>query len=343
MKEVSIIGIDLSKNSFQMHGAYSDGSVAFRRKLSRGRVLAFLLSQPRCTVAMEACGGAHYWGREIGKLGHEVRVIPPIYVKPYVKRQKNDAADAEAICEAAQRPTMRFVTVKSEESQAGAMQLGVRMLLVRQRTQTINALRGHLAEFGLVAPKGPAHVARLAWALEGEEGASLPALTREMGALLLERIAELDGKVRELDRTLRAAAREDEEAARAMTVPGVGPVTALALQALAPPLETFRKGRDFAAWIGLTPRQHSTAGKPRLGKISKMGQKDLRRLLVVGAMSVIQNAIRRGKCDDPWLARLLASKPGKRKLVAVALANRMARILWALAVKKETYRAPAAA
>ncbi len=343
MKEVSIIGVDLSKNSFQMHGAYSDGSVAFRRKLSRGRVLAFLLSQPRCTVAMEACGGAHYWGREIGKLGHEVRLIPPIYVKPYVKRQKNDAADAEAICEAAQRPTMRFVTVKSEESQAGAMQLGVRMLLVRQRTQTINALRGHLAEFGLVAPKGPAHVARLAWALEGEEGASLPALTHEMGALLLERIAELDGKVRELDRTLRAAAREDEEAARAMTVPGVGPVTALALQALAPPLETFRKGRDFAAWLGLTPRQHSTAGKPRLGKISKMGQKDLRRLLVVGAMSVIQNAIRRGKCNDPWLARLLASKPGKRKLVAVALANRMARILWALAVKKETYRAPAAA
>ena len=343
MKEVSIIGIDLSKNSFQMHGAYSDGSVAFRRKLSRGRVLAFLLSQPRCTVAMEACGGAHYWGREIGKLGHEVRLIPPIYVKAYVKRQKNDAADAEAICEAAQRPTMRFVAVKSEESQARAMQLGVRMLLVRQRTQTINALRGHLAEFGLVAPRGPAHVARLAWALEGEEGAALPALTREMGALLLEQIAELDGKVKELDRTLRAAAREDEEAARAMTVPGVGPVTALALQALAPPLETFRKGRDFAAWLGLTPRQHSTAGKPRLGKISKMGQKDLRRLLVVGAMSVIQNAVRRGKCDDPWLARLLASKPGKRKLVAVALANRMARILWALAVKKETYRAPAAA
>ena len=225
-----------------------------------------------------------------------MRLIPPIYVK----RQKNDAADAEAICEAAQRPTMRFVAVKSEESQARAMQLGVRMLPVRQRTQTINALRGHLAEFGLVAPKGPAHVARLAWALEGEEGASLPALTRAMGALQLERIAELDGKVRELDRVLRVAACEDEEAARAMTVPGVGPVTALALQALAPPLETFRKGRDFAAWLGLTPRQHSTAGKPRPGKISKVGQKDLRRLLVVGAMSVIQNAIRRGKCDNPW-------------------------------------------
>ena len=342
MKEVSIIGIDLSKNSFQFHGAHADGSVAFRRKLSRGRVLPFLASQPRCLVAMEACGGAHYWGREIGKLGHEVRLVPPVYVKPYVKRQKNDAADAEAICEAASRPTMHFVAVKSEESQAGMMQFGVRDLLVRQRTQAINALRGHLAEFGLVAPRGPAHVVRLAWALESEEGAGLPALTREMGALLLERIAELDRKVAELDRALRAAAREDEEAARAMTVPGVGPITAMALQALAPPLETFRKGRDFAAWLGLTPRQHSTAGKPRLGRISKRGQKDLRRLLVVGAMSVIQNAIRRGQCDDPWLARLMASKPRKRKLVAVALANRMARILWALAVNKETYRAPAA-
>lgn len=343
MKEVSIIGIDLSKNSYQFHGAHADGSVAFRRKQSRGRVLSFLSSHAACTVAMEACGGAHYWGREIGKLGHEVRLIPPLYVKPYVKRQKNDAADAEAICEAASHPTMHFVAVKSEEQQARSMQLGVRMLLVRQRTQTINALRGHLAEFGLVAPKGPAHVARLAWALESEEGAALPVLTREMGALLLERIAELNGKVAALDRVLRAAAREDEEAVRAMTVPGVGPITALALQALAPPLETFRKGRDFAAWLGLTPSQRSTAGRPRLGKISKKGQKDLRRLLAVGAMSVIQAAIRRGQCDDPWLARLLASKPGKRKLVAVALANRMARILWALATKKETYRAPAAA
>ena len=343
MKDVSIIGIDLSKNSYQFHGAHADGSVAFRVKRSRGRVIPFLSSQSACTVAMEACGGAHYWGREIGKLGHEVRLIPPIYVKPYVKREKNDTADAEAICEAASRPTMRFVAVKSEEQQARAMQLRVRMLLVRQRTQTINALRGHLAEFGLVAPKGPAHVDRLAWALENGEGMSLPALVHEMGALLLERIVELNRKVAELDRVLRAAAREDEEAVRAMTVPGVGPITALALQALAPPLETFRKGRDFSAWLGLTPRQHSTAGKPRLGKISKKGQKDLRRLLVVGAMSVIQNTIRRGECDDPWLARLLASKPRKRKLVAVALANRMARVLWALAVKKETYRAPAAA
>ena len=343
MVEVSIIGIDLSKNSYQLHGARADGSVAFRRKLSRGKVLAFLASQPRCTVAMEACGSAHYWGREIGKLGHEVRLIPPIYVKPYVKRQKNDAADAEAICEAAQRPTMHFVAVKSEEQQAGMMQFGVRDLLVRQRTQTINALRGHLGEFGIVAPKGPVHVRRLALALEGPEGARLPARVRELGGLLLEQIAEFDRKIAEQNKELLACARQDEEAVRAMTVPGVGPITALALQALAPPLAGFRRGRDFSAWLGLVPRQHSTAGKPRLGKVSKMGQRDLRRLLVVGAMSVIQNAIRRGRIDDPWLAAMMARNPKKLKLVAVALANRMARILWALATRKETYRAPAAA
>ena len=342
MVEVSIIGIDLSKNSYQLHGAGWDGSVAFRRKLSRGKVLSFLASVPRCVVAMEACGGAHYWGREIGALGHRVRLIPPVYVKPFVKRQKNDAADAEAICEAAQRPTMRFVAVKSVDQQAGAMRFRVRDLLVRQRTQAINALRGHLAEFGIVAPKGRVHVRRLARAL-GDPGAGLPETVRELGGLLLERIAGLDREIAEQEKKLRVAARQDAEAVRAMTVPGVGPITALALQALAPPLASFRRGRDFSAWLGLVPRQHTTAGKPRLGKISKMGQRDLRRLLVVGAMSVIQNAVRSGRTDDPWLAAMLARKPKKRKLVAVALANRMARILWALATSKETYRAPAAA
>ena len=342
MKDVSIIGIDLSKNSFQAHGAYADGSVAFRRKLTRARILAFLSSQPRCLVAMEACASAHYWGREIGRLGHEVRLIPPVYVKAYVKRQKNDAADAEAICEAASRPTMHFVAVKSEESQAGMMQFGVRDLLVRQRTQTINALRGHLAEFGVIAPKGPVHARRLALAIADPQ-TRLPAKVRELGGLLLEQIADLDRKIAEQEKELRAAAREDEEVARAMTVPGVGPITAMALQAFAPPLETFRRGRDCSAWLGLVPRQHTTAGKPRLGKISKMGQRDLRRLLVVGAMSVIRNTVRSGRIDDPWLAAMLARNPNKRKLVAVALANRMARILWALATRKETYRAPATA
>ena len=340
MKTVSMIGIDLSKNSYQMHGSYEDGSVAFRRKLGRGKVLSFLSSQPTCIVAMEACGSAHYWGREIGRLGHEVRLVPPRYVKAYVKRHKNDAKDAEAICEAASRPTMHFVAVKSEESQAGMMQFGVRDLLVRQRTQTINALRGHLAEFGVVAPKGPVHVRRLALAIADPQ-TRLPAKVRELGGLLLEQIAGLDRKIAEQEKELRAAAREDEEAVRAMTVPGVGPVTAMALQAMAPPLASFRRGRDFSAWLGLVPRQHTTGGKPRLGKVSKMGHRDLRRLLVVGAMSVIQNSVRHGVVPDPWLAGMLARKP--RKVVAVALANRMARILWALATRKETYRAPAAA
>ena len=289
---------------------------------------------------MEACAGAHQWGREIGELGHEVRLLPPVYVKPFVKRHKNDMADAEAICEAAQRPTMRFVAVKTEEQQARGMLFHTRDLLVRQRTQTINALRGHLAEFGVVAPQGPAHVDRLASALQGP-GSGLPGSVRELGALLLDRIEDLDAKIDGLRRELRARACQDEEAARLMTIPGIGPITAMAIQAFAPPMESFRRGRDFAAWLGLVPRQHTTGGKPRLGRISKMGQRDLRRLLITGAMAVVSWAARRGATNDPWLARMLARKP--RMLVAVALANRMARIIWALTTKKESYRAPAAA
>ena len=340
MSEVSIIGIDLAKRSFQVHGARADGSVAFRRKLGREKVLDFVASQPPCVVAMEACASAHYWGREIGKLGHEVRLIPPIYVKPFVKRQKNDEADAEAICEAAERPTMRFVAVKGEEQQAQGMLFRTRDLLVRQRTQTINALRGHLAEFGVIAPQGVAHVGRLASALE-DPGSGLPGPVRELGGLLLEQIAGLAAKIAGLETQLRARARRDPEAARLMTIPGIGPICATAIQAFAPPIESFRRGRDFAAWLGLVPRQHSTGGKPRLGRISKMGQRDLRRLLVSGAMAVVRWACRRGETKDPWLARMLARKP--RKLVAVALANRMARIAWALMTNNEVYRAPAAA
>ena len=340
MEQVTIVGIDLAKRSFQLHGAGADGSVVFRRKLSRERLLDFLASQPRCVVAMEACAGAHQWGREIGEFGHEVRLLPPVYVKPFVKRHKNDMADAEAICEAAQRPTMRFVAVKTKEQQARGMLFHTRDLLVRQRTQTINALRGHLAEFGVVAPQGPAHVHRLASALQ-DPGSGLPGSVRELGALLLDRIEDLDAKIDGLGRELRARACQDEEAARLMTIPGIGPITAMAVQAFAPPMESFRRGRDFAAWLGLVPRQYTTGGKPRLGRISKMGQRDLRRLLITGAMAVVSWAARRGATNDPWLARMLARKP--RMLVAVALANRMARIIWALTTKKESYRAPAAA
>ena len=339
MEQVTIIGIDLAKHSFQLHGAQANGSVAFRRKLSRGKLLDFLASQPRCVVAMEACASAHHWGRESEKLGHDVKLIPPVYVKPFVKRHKNDTTDAEAICEAAQRPTMSVVAVKTEEQQACAMLFRTRDLLVRQRTQTINALRGHLAEFGVIAPQGPAHVTRLASALE-DPGSGLPELARELGGLLLEQIAGLSEKIVGLEKELRASARQDEAASRLMTIPGVGPITAMALQAFAPPLESFRRGRDFAAWLGLVPKQHTTGGKPRLGKISKMGQRDLRRLLIAGAMAEISWAVRRGRTKDPWLASMLERKP--RKVVAVALANRMARIVWALTTQKTIYRSPAA-
>ena len=340
MEEVTIIGIDLAKRSFQLHGATADGSVAYRRKLSRGKLLSFLASQPGCTVAMEACASAHYWGRQIAALGHEVRLVPPIYVKPFVKRHKNDAADAEAIAEAAQRPTMHFVAVKSEAQQAQAMLFHTRDLLVRQRTQTINALRGHLGEYGVVAPQGRARIGQLAGVLENGDRV-LPETVAELGRLLLGRIDELDERIDGLDRKLAAAAREEEETARLMTIPGIGPVTALAIQAFAPPMESFRRGRDFSAWLGLVPRQHTTGGKPRLGRISKMGQRDLRRLLFTGAMAVVRHAVRCGKTTDPWLAGMLARKP--KKVVAVALANRTARRVWAVATREETYRVHAAA
>lgn len=338
MEQVSIIGLDLAKTSFQAHGAGANGSVVFRKKLSRGKVLSFLKSQPRCVVAMEACASAHYWGREISRLGHEVRLIPPSYVKPFVKRQKNDAADAEAIAEAASRATMRFVPVKSEEKQALGMPFGVRDLLVRQRTQTINALRGHLAEFGLVAPQGRAQIGRLRAAVEEASG-TLPKAVVEVATMLFEQIDMLSERIDQLERRVRARARKDEETRRLMTVPGIGSVCAAAIEAYAPPMEQFENGRHFSAWLGLTPRQHSTGGKTTLGRTSKMGQGTIRRLLIIGAMSVVRWASRNGT-KDPWLASMLKSKP--RMLVAVALANKMARIIWAMSVKKEDYRAPAA-
>lgn len=338
MKEISIIGLDLAKNVFQAHGAGADGSVIFRRRLSRAQLLTFLAGQPPCLVAMEACASAHHWGRAIGDLGHEVRLIPPAYVKPFVKRQKNDMADAEAIAEAAARPTMRFVAVKSEDQQAAAMAYRTRDLLVRQRTQTINALRAHLAEHGIVAPTGPAHVGRLAAAVEGDESA-LPEGVRDLAQLLLGQIAGLSEKIAGLDGKLRRRADADDTVRRLTTIPGIGPISAAAITTFAPPMETFSKGRDFAAWVGLTPRQHSSGGKDRLGRTSKMGQKDIRRLLIVGAVAVVRWAARKGAPEGTWLARMLARKP--KMLVAVALANRMARTAWALMCKCEDYRDPA--
>jgi transposase len=340
MGEVSTIGLDLAKNVFQAHGADASGAVLFRKKLRRHQVLTFFAAQPSCTVAMEACGSSHHWAREIGRLGHQVRLIPPAYVKPSVKRQKNDAADAEAICEAAQRPTMRFVAPKSEQAQAAAIVFRARDLLVRQRTQIINALRGHLAEFGLIVAKGPAHVPHLLQAVE-DEAEPIPELARPILRMLVETLHRLDEQIAGLDREVARRAKEDETARRLMTIPGVGPVAAVALAALAPPAETFRCGRDFAAWVGLTPLQRSTGGKQKLGATSKMGERTLRRLLIIGANSVLLQVARNGAPSGSWIARMVAHKPPM--LVRVALANKMARIVWALLARGEVYRAPAAA
>ena len=338
MSQPAIISIDLAKRVFQLHGAAADGTVLFRRLLRRDALLSFLASQPPCTVAMEACGSAHHWGRSIRSLGHEIKLIPAIYVKPFVKRQKNDAADAEAIAEAAVRPTMRTVAVKTEEQQAQAMAFRTRDLLVRQRTQLINSLRGHMAEFGFVAPQGPAQIQRLARVVE-DEGVSLPKLARDIAESTLAQIAALNEHISRLDGELRKGARENEDAKRAQTMPGIGPVTAMAIEAFAPPLANFNSGRDFAAWLGLVPRQHSSGGKTRLGRTSKMGQRDIRRLLVTGAMALIRWITRPGVQADPWLLRLLEKKP--RLVAAIAMANRMARQLWAMQTKGENYRIPA--
>ena len=262
MSEAFIIGLDIAKYVFHAHGVDERGRAIFSKRISRKKLLDFFAAQPSCTVALEACGGAHHWARQLSQLGHEVRLIPPAYVKPFVKRQKNDAIDAEAICEAAQRPNMRFVAVKSEQQQAAGLVFRTRDLLVRQRTQLINAIRGHRTEFGWIAPKGPSHVAMLAGLIEEEEMAgSLPEAARAMLRLMLDLLADLDGKIADLDKEIARRAREDEVSRRLMTVPGIGPISASAIAALAPPAETFAKGRDFAAWLGLTPLQRSTGGK----------------------------------------------------------------------------------
>jgi transposase len=335
-----MIGLDIAKHAFQAHGADPAGKVVFRKKLSRAKMLVFFASLEPCVVALEACGGAHHWGREIAKLGHEVRLIAPKYVKPFVKRQKNDMADAEAICEAAQRPTMRFVAVKSETAQASALVFRARDLQVRQRTQIINAMRGHLAEYGIVAAKGPAHVEELVALIE-DEASPIPPEARGILRIFVASLRVLDQTITVLDLEIGRRARQNPVARRLMTIPGVGPITAIAIAALAPPPENFSKGRDFAAWVGLTPRQNSTGGKQKLGATSKMGERTLRRLLIIGAMSVVRQAVRRGAPAGSWLARMLQRKP--RKLVAVALANKTARIAWAVLQSGESYKAPAAA
>jgi transposase len=314
--------------------------MVFSRKQSRAKLLDFFAGQPACVVALEACSGAHHWARELRAMGHDARLIPPSYVKPFVKRNKSDALDAEAICEAAQRPGMRYVAVKSEEQQAAGLVFRTRDLMVRQRTQLVNAIRGHLAEYGWVAPRGKAHMAMLADILEEEAMTeTLPQAAQPMFKLMIEHLTELEKRIAELDREITRRTKEDEDARRLMTIPGIGPIAATAILALAPPIETFRKSRDFAAWLGLTPRQHSTGGKQRLGSILRMGERTIRRLLIIGGSSMVRQATRFGAPAGSWLERMLARKP--RMLVSVALANKMARMVWALLTRHENYRAPA--
>lgn len=338
MNEVSIVGVDLAKRVFQLHGSRADGTVVFRRKVTRGQVLEVLAGLPKCIVAMEACATAHFWAREIGKLGHSVRLIPPAYVKPFVKRQKNDAADAEAIAEAASRPTMRFVQPKSEKQQARAMVFRTRDLLVRQRTQLINAVRAHLAEHGVIAAQGITNVAALGALIE-QAGCNLDLMVVETVRLYLDQIEVLSARIATLEKVLKLEATRSQSTVRLMTMPGIGPVTAMAVDAFAPTMTTFRRGRDFAAWLGLVPRQHSSGGKQVLGRTSKMGQRDIRRLLIIGAMTIIRWAGRKGVPESSWLGRMLSRKP--RMLVAIALANKMARSIWAMMTKNEDYRTPA--
>jgi transposase len=335
---VTTIGIDLAKSVFQLHGVDAQGAVVFRRKLRRGGVLDFLRDLPVCLIGLEACATAHFWAREIGALGHEVRLIPPAYVKPYVKRQKNDAADAEAICEAVTRPSMRFVPVKSEARQGVMMLRRTRDLLMRQRTMLLNAIRAHLAEFGIITAQGPHKLAVLLDTLDEDR---LPAIARSALTSLTAQLDSLAAEIRTLERQLMAWHRTDETSQRLETIPGVGLITATAISASIPDPSVFKTGRQFAAFLGLVPRQNSSGGKERLGRISKMGDGYLRRLLVVGATSVIRRVGTNTSATGDWVRRLLERKPAR--VATVAMANKTARIAWAVLARGETYRAPARA
>lgn len=335
-----MIGVDLAKNVFQLHAASITGQLLFRRKLSRHSFRGFMAEQPPAVVVLEACGSAHYWARELARLGHEVKLIAPQYVKPFVKRQKNDAADAEAIVIAAQRPEMRFVEAKAPEQQSRAMLFRSRQRLVRQRTELVNALRANLYEFGHVVPQGIHQVRRMAEILEAPNS-DLPELMREECLEMLTQIAEQTARIEARNEKIKALAAEADTARRLQTIPGVGPVTAMAVEAFAPAMSSFRSGRDFAAWLGLVPRQFSSGGKEHLGCIAKAGQSDIRRLLITGAMSRLNWVGRRTISEGSWLARMMARKP--RMLVAIALANKMARTIWALITRQEDYRVPAQA
>jgi transposase len=338
--EITTIGLDIAKRVFQVHGVDAAGKAVLRRKLQRAEVLKFFKDLAPCLVGIEACGTSHFWAREIKALGHEVRLLPASYVKPYVKRGKTDAADAEAICEAATRPTMRFVPVKSAEQQAVLMLHRTRELLVRQRTMLVNALRGHMAELGMIAPQGITRVAELVAMLLGEDTAAVPALARQALRGLATALEALGDRVKEIEAAIMAWHKGNDASRRLATIPGVGPITASAIVATVIDPGQFHSARHFAAWIGLVPKQNSSGGKQRQGGISKQGDRTLRRLLVLGATAVIRHARNKDTPQAAWLKGLLERRPAR--LVSVAQANQTARIVWALLARGGDYRAPVA-
>jgi transposase len=340
METITTVGLDIAKSVFQVHGIDTAGNVVVRRRLTRGRVLAFFEKLPRCLVGIEACNTSHHWARELIALGHDVRLMPAQYVKPYVKRGKNDAADAEAICEAVTRPTMRFVAVKTPEQQSVMILHRVRLMLNRQRTQLTNAMRAHMSEFGVVAPVGRMGVEHLLGVIADREDRRIPADARVCLEMLAAQLAVVKQQILENDRRIRESARESELGRRLMDIPGVGPLLASAFVASIADPRIFRTGRDFAAWIGLVPKQNSSGGKERLGGISRAGNRYLRQMLVVGSMAVIRYAERHGT-KRAWLIQLLARRA--TKVAAVALANKTARMVWALMTSGERYREPTVA
>ncbi len=339
MTEVSTIGLDLAKKVFQVRGIDASGTVTIRRPLRRDRVLGFFAKLAPCLIGMEACATAHHWARELRKLGHDARLIPPAYAKAYVRRNKNDAADAAAICEAVSRPSMRFVEVKTEQQQADTGIHKVREMLMKQRTMLMNHMRGLMAEFGIVVAEGPAHIAELVAILADPDDHRIPTPLLDGLAAVAELLRSIEQKLEAIDKQIVVMGRNNATCRHLITAPGFGPIVSSALAAFVTNPAVFRSGGDFAASIGLVPRQDSTGGKVKLGPISKRGNGYLRRLLVNGAMSVLNSKQAR---QDPWLVKLLANKA--RKLAAVALANKMARIAWALMMRQEDFRAmPAAA
>jgi transposase len=339
--EITTIGLDLAKSVYQVHAINGAGDVVVRKAMRRAQVLRFFERLDPCLVGIEACGTSHHWAREISKFGHEVRLMPPNYVKPYVKRGKTDASDAEAICEAVSRPTMRYVAMKSSEQQAALTMHRTRDLFVKQRTQLVNMIRGLLAEFGIEIQRGITHALTLAERIGAGEMPDIPALAGKMIVGLAGQVLDLQTRLSEIERDLLAWHRSNDIARRLATIPGVGIVCATAFAASVTDPHQFRSGRQFAAWLGLTPLQHSSGGKERLGRISKMGDKYLRRLLVVGMTSLVSRAKRKPDAVGRWLANLLSRKPAR--VVTVALANKAARVIWAIMARGGVYRIPQSA